>query len=91
VDDVSTNYIDANLFRNYLTPEQATMAQQLHYRENLADALSRGSTPDVNEQRGNPNQYDGFFSTILRFGWRLSERNESERRMSKQLRCPTFY
>lgn len=91
IDDVSTNYIDANLFRNYLTPEQAVMAQQLHYRENLSGTLTRGSTPDVDEQRGNPKQNDAFFSTMLRFGWRLTDKNSPEGRASRQLRCPTFY
>ena len=91
IDDVSTNYIDGNLFRNYLSPTQAVMAQQLHYRENLTSPATRGSTPDLDEQRGNPKQNDAFFSTTLRFGWRLADRNSPASRASRQLRCPTFY
>lgn len=91
IDDVSTNYIDANLFNRYLSREQAQMARQLHYRENIATGASRGATPGLNEQRGNPKQNDAFFSTMMRFGWRLTDRNSSAGRAARQLRCPTFY
>lgn len=91
IDDVSTNYIDANLFRDYLTPKQAEMARQLHFRENLYSPATRGATPGRNEQRGDPKQNDAFFSTSARFGWRLADRNSPSSRASRQLRCPTFY
>lgn len=91
IDDVSTNYIDANLFNQYLTPAQATMARQLHYRENLATAATRGSTPDLNEQRGNAKRNDAFFSSMIRVGWHLPDKNSAEYRSSRQLLCPTFY
>ncbi|WP_132055920.1 hypothetical protein [Pseudocnuella soli] len=91
IDDVSTNYIDANLFRNYLTPAQATMARQMHFRENLTSAATRGSTPSLNEQRGNPKQNDAFFSSTVRFGWRLADPNSPASRASRMMRCPTFY
>lgn len=91
IDDVSTNYIDANLFRNYLTPQQAAMATQMHYRENLTSPATRGATPDLNEQRGNPKQNDAFFSSTLRFGWRLPDRNSQASRAARQMRCPAFY
>lgn len=90
VDDVSTNYIDGNLFNNYLSSSQAEMARQLHYRENLANSSSRTRTPDLNEQRGNPKQNDAFFSSMLRFGWRFPDKSSMERRASRQLRCPIF-
>ncbi len=91
VDDVSTNYIDANLFSRYLSEEQATMARQLHYRENIVGGNTRGATPDLNEQRGNPKRNDAFFSTMLRFGWQLADKNSAEGRAARQMRCPTFY
>jgi hypothetical protein len=89
MDDVSTTYIDANLFDKYLTPEQATMAKQLHYKE-----LSAASRPPTNvngEQRGDPTENDSFFSTILKFGWRLNDSNSPNGRAARQLRCPSFY
>ena len=88
VDDVSKDYIDNTLFANYLSPEQAAMANQLYFRENQAGF--RGS-PVVGEQRGNPNQNDSFFSTILRFGWRLNDSNSPNGRAARMMRCPAFY
>jgi hypothetical protein len=88
IDDVSTNYIDQNLFDDYLTPQQAKMARQLNYRENYPAINTR---PDLNEQRGNPKQNDAFFSTILKMGWRLQDPNSPESRAARQVRCPSFY
>ena len=86
VDDVSTTYIDNNLFASYLSPEQAAQANQLYYR-----GATTNSRPSVGEQRGNPNQNDSFFSTILRLGWRLNDSNSERGRAAKQMRCPLFY
>jgi hypothetical protein len=90
VDDVSTNYIDGNLFSQYLTPEQAAMANQLHYRQNY---VPYGATSRANpgEQRGNPKQNDSFFSSIIRLGWRLNDSNSPNGKALRQLRCPSFY
>lgn len=88
IDDVSTTYIDQSLFSKYLTPAEAKMALQLNYRENFPATNTR---PDLNEQRGNPKQNDAFFSTILKFGWRLTDWNSPEGRAARQMRCPTFY
>ncbi len=90
IDDVSTNYIDANLFANYLTPSQTAMANQLHYRENFTPNGSQ-TRPSLNEQRGDPRENDSYFSTILRFGWRLNDSNSPNGRAARQLRCPSFY
>jgi hypothetical protein len=88
VDDVSTTYIDNSLFDVYLTPEQAAMAHQLHYRENFP---AQNTRPALNEQRGNPTQNDSFFSTIIKFGWRMWDPNSPNSRASRQMRCPSFY
>jgi hypothetical protein len=89
VDDVSKDYIDANLFANYLTPEQTAMANQLYFREGFPGNVNR--VPTVGEQRGNPKQNDSFFSSILRFGWRLNDSNSPNGRAARQMRCPAFY
>jgi len=91
VDDVSTTYIDNNLFAAYLSPEQAAMANQLYFRENFKPGGALSRTPQIGEQRGNPNQNDSFFSTIIKCGWRLNDRNSPEGRASRQMRCPNFY
>ncbi|MGN6400642.1 MAG: hypothetical protein ACTHMD_09320 [Flavisolibacter sp.] len=92
VDDVSTTYIDNSLFANYLTPQQAAMANQLYFREGFkpGTTTSRRDPPD-GEQRGNPKQNDSFFSTIIRLGWRLNDYNSPNGRAARQMRCPTFY
>jgi hypothetical protein len=89
VDAVSTTYIDNNLFAQYLTPEQTAMANQLYYRVNMRNP--QWTRPGLNEIRGNPKQNDSFFSTILRFGWRLNDYNSPNGRALRQLRCPSYY
>ena len=96
VDDVSTTYIDANLFDKYLTPENATIAKQLYYRENYVPgpggtSVQRMEPPGYEEQRGDPKDNDSFFSSIIRFGWRLNDKNSPEGRAARQMRCPSFY
>lgn len=89
IDDVSTEYIDPALFDVYLAPEQAAMARQLMFRENLYNpAVNRVY---INEQRGDPKQNDAFFSGILRFGWRLNGYNTPNQRARRQLKCPSYY
>jgi len=90
VDDVSTNYIDANHFSQYLAPEQAQMANLLHYRQNYVP-YGTTSRPSTGEQRGNPKQNDSFFSSIIRLGWRLNDSNSPNGRALRQLRCPAYY
>jgi hypothetical protein len=86
VDDVSTTYIDNNLFANYLSPAQAAMANQLYYRQDYVPFSNAGTRPS-DPQRGDPKQNDAYFSTIIRLGWRLHQVSPELR----QLRCPAFY
>ncbi|MEO6070644.1 MAG: DUF6089 family protein [Chitinophagaceae bacterium] len=89
MDDVSTTYINPDLFDKYLTPQKAALAKQLHYKE--LSAQTRANTGIDGEQRGDPSQKDSFFSTIIKFGWRLNDWNSPNGRASRQLRCPSFY
>jgi hypothetical protein len=89
LDDVSTKYIDPYLFTLHLSPDQAQVARQMMYRENLYNpSVNR---PYINEQRGDPKENDAFFSGMLRFGWRLNGANSPSGRARKQLKCPVFY
>lgn len=92
IDDVSTTYIDPNLFDVYLTPEQALIAREIH------DKTVGIVTPGVNRyepgtQRGNSKQMDAYFSLALRFGVTLGEVSETrpDRRARQQMRCPHFF
>ncbi len=85
VDDVSTTYPDPVIF-NALPPADMAKARRLYYR----GVVGPGSRPYVNEQRGDPTDNDAFFSTILRFGWRLNG-NDPNSMARRQMRCPVFY
>ncbi len=90
IDDVSTNYINPALFDNYLTPANAAIAKRLHYRGTFA-SYQQNPGRIVNSQRGDPKDKDAFFSTVVRFGWRINGNNDPNARARKQLRCPVFY
>lgn len=80
VDDVSKDYIDANLFDKYLAPDQSAVAHQLYDK-----SFNNLSRPAIGEQRGNPKNNDAFFSTVVRCGWRIDTYHSP-----KQLLCPKF-
>lgn len=90
IDDVSTSYIDPNLFANYLTPEQTVQANQLFYRQNYKP-FGNTNRRVLDPQRGDATQNDAFFSSMLRFGWRLNDWNSPNGRALRQLRCPSYY
>jgi hypothetical protein len=86
IDDVSHDYyIDPNLFSNYLSAADAAKARQLYYRGIYTNQTTR---PGPGFERGDPKLNDAYFSTILRFGWRIGGENYKQLR---QLRCPVFY
>jgi hypothetical protein len=89
IDDVSTEYIDPRLFDVYLDPNQAQIARQLEFRENLYNPAT--SRPYINTQRGDPKENDAYFSGIVRVGWRLNGSNSPNRNARRQLKCPVFY
>ncbi len=67
LDDVSTGYVDPGLFSNYLTPIQASIAQQLYFRRNElnpSDAL-----PLPGDQRGDPEDNDAYFTIHAKVGF----------------------
>lgn len=81
IDDVSTTYINPDLFDKYLAPENAVVAKQVYYRGYTANAR-----PDNGEQRGQVKNNDAFFSSLLRFGWRIPNNTSTP----MQMRCPSF-
>lgn len=86
VDDLSKDYIDANLYDKYLSPENAVIARQVQNRKlSNAGGLGSGSITPVGEQRGNPSRNDAFFSSIIRFGWRLFDNSEAD-----HMGCPKW-
>jgi hypothetical protein len=85
VDDVSHNYyIDPITFDYNLSAADALKARSLYYR----GVYSFPTTRPYEEyaERGDPKQNDAYFSSILRFGWRLGGDATN-----RQLKCPVFY
>lgn len=66
LDDASTDYIDASLFANYLTPVQASLAQQLYFRRHELNASD--VAPMTGEQRGDPEDKDSYFTIQAKIG-----------------------
>ena len=87
IDDVSTKYVDPIYFQKYLNPADVPIATQLYNRESFRNI----TRPTTGRQRGDSKEMDSFFSTIIRFGWRLNGSNSPTKRALKQLRCPVFY
>jgi hypothetical protein len=65
LDDVSTTYIDPNLFSNYLTPNQAAIVQKLYNRKPELNP-NDGTLPG--DQRGDPSDKDAYFTIMLKIG-----------------------
>lgn len=87
IDDVSTGYVDPNLFDNYLSSYDAARAKRLYYRGTYVNGNTSANIQSF--QRGDPTENDAFFSTVLRLGFRLN--SASDRGIKRQLRCPVFY
>ena len=92
MDDVSTDYIDPNLFDKYLTPQNAAIARQ------ISDKVFGIVTPSVTRyspgtQRGNPNQNDAYFTVFLKFGIRLGAifDNIYDRGVASHMKCPARF
>lgn len=67
IDDVSTNYIDKNLYQQYFTGARLTNALLLNDRQ-------RGEYPPQtfpDKKRGNPKDDDNFFSVNIKLGLAL--------------------
>ena len=65
LDDVSTSYTEPNLFFQNLSPQQASLAQQLSDRQSEKIPLHI-TVPG--QGRGNPKDNDSFFSIELKIG-----------------------
>lgn len=87
IDDVSTGYVDPALFNNYLSSFDAAKASRLYYRGTYVTGTSSANIQGF--QRGDPTENDAFFSTVVRFGWRLNSQGDKNTR--RQMRCPVFY
>lgn len=66
LDDVSTNYIDKEIFPKYFSGGKLANALQLNDRKHEIDP---SLTAAINEIRGNPNKNDSYFSISFKLGY----------------------
>jgi hypothetical protein len=93
IDDVhEANWVDPNLFANYLSPSQAALARQLYNRSTI-------HTPPRNTRpRGHPAENDAYWTATFKVGINLNRSSSNsgifggstKRDMKKKLRCPSF-
>jgi hypothetical protein len=92
LDDVSTEYIDPDLFDKYLSSQNAAIARQIHdkVRGIVTPAVTRYE-PGI--QRGDPYQNDAYFTIFIKFGVRLGTlfNNIYDRRAASHMRCPARF
>lgn len=72
LDDVSTTYIDPNLFYSYLTSSQAAIAQKLYNRKG---ELNPNDDTAIGDQRGDPKDKDAYFTMMVKFGFVFGRRS----------------
>lgn len=72
LDDVSTTYIDPNLFSTYLTASQAAIAQKLYNRKG---ELNPNDDTAIGDQRGDPKDKDAYFTIMIKFGMTLGRQS----------------
>lgn len=65
LDDVSTTYIDKNLFKNYLEGAQAGLAEILYDRQKELNPAHLTTPGDI---RGNPRKNDSYFTINFKLG-----------------------
>jgi hypothetical protein len=83
VDDVSSRYVDPNLFSKYLSPSQAVIAKAISNK-----SASGYNTPGygVNERRGDPHQNDAYFTAGFTVAFRIN--GSSSERWRNSTHCP---
>jgi len=92
IDDLSTDYIDPDLFDKYLSAADANIARQINDKE--FTSYVPGSPRFVpGYQRGNPKNNDAYFSLALKIGIRLGEiyKNSYDRNVAKKAMCPARF
>ncbi|MCA0383350.1 MAG: DUF6089 family protein [Bacteroidetes bacterium] len=93
IDDVHQgDWVDPNLFANYLSASQAALARQLYNRSTIH------TPPRDTRPRGNPNENDAYWTAVIKFGLNLNRSGynsgifggQNKRDMRKRLRCPNL-
>ncbi len=98
IDDVSTDYIDPNLFDKYLSATDAIIAKQIYAKATEVTGPNAYSVAP-GSKRGTPTHNDAYFSLFLKLGIKLGvdiekrddRRKFSSRKSSSNMRCPARF
>lgn len=83
MDDVSTEYIDPNLFYNYLPASQAAVADRIYNKSPLR-SMNSGFGPG--DKRGTKENNDAYYSAGFKLSWRLFTHDS----WGNSTRCPVM-
>ena len=87
IDDVSTSYIDPSLFYNYMSTDQAQIAERMANKTNWNGLGSTTFGPG--DKRGTPTNKDAYYSMQFKLGFRLA--NAGDRRWRNSTNCPVRF
>jgi hypothetical protein len=82
IDDVSTNFVDPNVFYAHLPAATAKIADQM---SNKSILRGQAAGYDPGDKRGNPTQNDAYFTAGFKLGIRLGS---GDREWRNSTRCP---
>ncbi len=82
IDDVSTNYVDPNIFytNGIMTPAQAALAERMSNKS----GVNTQTKFQPGDKRGTPTNNDAYYTFNLKFGFRLT----STDRYGNSTKCP---
>jgi hypothetical protein len=86
LDDVSTTFVDPNVFAAHMSPAMAQIAAYMSNKSPLQNVAGSGYQPG--DKRGDPTHKDAYFTAGFKLGIRLGSGNGSEWRNST--RCPVL-
>ncbi|MGB8192309.1 MAG: DUF6089 family protein [Chitinophagaceae bacterium] len=88
IDDVSTEFIDPNLFNNYLPSSQAAIADRIYNKSPLrTNGLGSGSGFGPGDKRGTKENNDAYYSAGFKLAIRLGG---GDRMWRNSTRCPVM-
>ena len=85
IDDVSTTYIDPNLFYAYMPLPQAQLAERMANK--TGDQMGNNTVFFPGDKRGTATNNDGYYSVQFKLGFRLT----SDRRYRNSTSCPVRF
>ena len=90
LDDLSTRYINPNLFSKYFTGTQLTQALALNDRRSRNDP-NYPISPTGGQRRGDPKDNDAYFTFNFKMGLTLGRESRKTSGSTRQVKCPSRF